>query len=177
MPEDPTGIKQALESIPKGQLSERQQRIAAGLSLIRDDGKSIHGAAKAVDVPCTTLWRYAKGLTALESERGIDANSTALLNASFDIAQVAASRITDRLFDEDNPVEDKDLVKFYGVATDKIAIKLGWTRGYGSTDEKTQNALAGALQALREGSSVSITKPDKPSEAIDVTHKSTHDDG
>ena len=172
MAEDPHGYQSVIAEIPRGQLSERQTRIAAGLALIRD-GSSVNAAAKQVGIPQRTLWRHDKGLAALTSEKGIQANEQALLAASFDIAQLAAEKITDRLLDETNPVKDADLGKFYGIASDKIAIRRGYARGTGPADEKTQDALAGALERLRQGDQVQITSADPTSHAIDVTHTST----
>ena len=176
MGEDHTGYKAVVAEITRGQLSERQTRIAAGLALIREEGSSIKGAAERVGIPEKTLWRHNAGLVSLTSEKGIQANEQALLAASFDIAQLAADKITDRLLDETNPVKDADLGKFYGIASDKIAIRRGYARGTGPADEKTQDALAGALERLRMGDRVQLTSPDPTSQAIDVTHTATDAD-
>ena len=175
MGEDHTGMDAVVAEIPRGQLSERQTRIAAGLALIRD-GSSVQAAARQVEIPQPTLWRHNRGLSTLNDEKGIQANEQALLAASFDIAQLAAEKITDRLLDETNPVKDADLGKFYGIASDKIAIRRGYARGTGPADEKTQDALAGALERLRQGDQVQITSPDPTSQAIDVTHTITDAD-
>ena len=167
MPNDPSGYLEAIAEIPKGQLSERQQRIATGLAMI-NEGSSCNAAAIAVNIPAKTMWRHNQGYVALTDEKGVQINERALVAASFDMAQIAAQKITDRLLDETREIKDADLVKIYGVATDKIAMKRGWTRGLSAADEKTQDALAGALQHLRDGKQIQIIEPDPVSEAIDV---------
>ena len=50
-----------------------------------------------------------------------------------------------------------------------MAAKRRWNQGLNAGDARTQDALAGALQSLRDGKRVQITDPDPASEAIDIT--------
>lgn len=168
MPTDPTGMQQALETIPSGQLSERQTRIAAGISLVRDAGFSINRAAKECDIPYKTMWRHVKGLVNSATEQGFQADETALIAGSFDVALIANDKIIERLSDDDNPMRDSDLIKSYGVATDKIAAKRQWSRGTQSSDINTRDALTEALESVMRGGSVTVTGPDPISEAVEV---------
>ena len=58
---DPTGMTTVLDNIEPGALSEREQRIAAGIQMVRD-GSTIKGASKAVRIPLSTLHSYVTGV-------------------------------------------------------------------------------------------------------------------
>lgn len=173
MGEDTTGYQAAIEAIPEGQLSSRQQRIATGLAMIRE-GTSCNAAAKACGIPQKTLWRYQHNLVELTSETDIRAAEADLLRGSITIARMAQERIQARLADDDNPMKDGDLVKAYGVGTDKVSIQRGWQRGTRSADDHTRDALGSILDQMRAGDEITYRKAD---EAIDVTPEGQPDEG
>ena len=165
MRNDPSGYLEAIAEIPRGQLSERQQRIAAGIAMIRD-GKSCNKAAKEVGIPYSTLFRHKQGLTDPNYEKAFQKGEKALIEGHLAIATLGAEKVFERV--EADTMSDGDLIKAVGVSTDKLALKRGWARGLSSADEKTQDALAGALEHLRQGHTVTIEKPDPVNEAIEI---------
>src|SRR5678815_4355441 len=96
---DPTGYTAALATIQPGQLSERQQRIAAGLAMIRD-GKSIRSASKATMIPWSTLDRYHRGLSTVGSnDAGAELHIDGISNAAADIALMASQAVLESMRD------------------------------------------------------------------------------
>lgn len=157
---DPTGFAKGLATIPKGQLSERQQRIANGLAMIQG-GQSIKGAARACGIPMSTLWGYARGVSDLsrENDGGRGRDLDAILDASIDVSLIAAERLRESLVNDE--WKAGDLVKAYGVATDKVAL----------LNQRSTDAPSGIRElfaaVLAEGD-VTIRKRDPADEAIDV---------
>lgn len=146
---DPTGYTQALATIQPGALSERQQRIAAGVAMVRE-GASYRKAAAAAKVPLRTLWAYCnEGRAIAEREGKADYNVAAVSEMSVDISLMAAEHVRDRLASAPEEWTNMDLVKAYGVATDKI-IAMSQRVSSGS-----QDALP-ALSKLLAGSKVTI---------------------
>lgn len=121
---DPTGFDAALATIQPGQLSERQQRIAAGVALMREQGMNSRKAAAVVGVPHATLYRYHRDGVSVKQETGIERDTEDIAEASADIALIAAEAIRESLVQHPEDWKPMDLVKAYGVATDKI-IALG----------------------------------------------------
>ncbi len=70
---------------------------------------------------------------------------------------------------ENNRLKPMDLIKAYTAATTQVAVKRRWSQGLGAGDERSRDALAGALEALQDGASVWIEKPDPTDSAIDIT--------
>jgi hypothetical protein len=158
---DPTGYTDAIATIPEGQLSERQQRIAAGLAMIRD-GTSIKRASEIAKVPLSTLWNYHhKGRSIAERETKADYNVAAVTEMSVDISLMAAERVRDRLADDPDSWSNMDLVKAYGVATDKL-IAIG-ARNPSSGDDGISE-----LSKLLRSSKVTIEPKADGHSAIDV---------
>lgn len=158
---DPTGMDAVLAAIPKGQLSERQQRIAAGVALVKEQGFSCKAAAKRVGIPHATLWRYHRDNVTLKPEQGLERDTEDIAEASADIALMAAEAIKDSL---SNHVEDWrpiDLVKAYGVATDKI-IALG---------DKKSGPVSGITELFSriiQDNELVVRKRDRMLDAIEV---------
>ena len=165
MPTDPTGITDALAEIPKGQLSERQHRMAAGLALI-DAGSSISAASRECGIPYTTLYQQHRGITASDRENTFQRGEDALIDAQLTIASRASEIVLERL--DADTMRDADVIKAMGVATDKVAIKRQWARGSGASDVNTRDALTEALESVMRGGSVTVTGPDPISEAVEV---------
>ncbi len=163
---DPSGFEAAIAEIPANQMSTRGQLIAAGVAQIKG-GASIYSASKATGIPYTTLQRHAAGITTTDHEKGFRAGEQALVAAHLAIASVAAEKVFEKV--DANTLSEAGLLKAMGISTDKVAVYRSWGRGMGAADDKTQDALAGALQGLRDGKRVQITEPDKAAEAIEVT--------
>lgn len=146
---DPTGFDKAIASIQPGALSERQQRIAAGLAMIRE-GKSLSAAARAVQVPLSTMWNYHHGVSTLEggNQQGgsLSRELEAVHATSHDIALLAGENIVRSLTTEPEVWKPGDLVKAYGVAVDKIAILSQQPQG---AQEDGQSLLAKFLSGHR----------------------------
>ena len=161
MPIDPTGYAGALEAIQPGQLSERQQRIATALAMVRD-GTPLRKAAVVAKVPYATLWEYHnKGRSVAGQETKADYNIAAVTEVSVDISLMAAERVRDRLAENPDDWSNMDLVKAYGVATDKI-IALAQRTGGQSAEGMTE------LQRLLTGRKVTIEDAQPIDSAIEV---------
>jgi hypothetical protein len=74
---------------------------------------------------------------------------------------------------ENDRLKPAELIKAYSAGTNQVAAKRRWNQGLNSGDERTQDALAGALEHLRQGHRVQITAPDPTNEAIDITPSDT----
>lgn len=157
---DPTGYEAALETIDPGALSERDQRIAAALAMVRE-GRSVAGAARAAQVPRSTLSRYVAGVSKLGSTNNVAPRVRDLVDVSYDVARIAGESIRESLSERPDEWKPGDLVKAYGVATDKtIALQANREDG-----ERGVSALAALLS---EGADVTIHAPRPDARAIDV---------
>ena len=116
---DPTGFDKAIAAIQPGALSERQQRIATAMAMVRE-GHSILKASKECELPYSTLWGYCRGVSNLgrENDGGRGRDLDALQAASLDASLIAVEKLRTALLTED--WKHGDLVKAYGVATDKV---------------------------------------------------------
>lgn len=159
-------ILKAITEIPAGQLSERNLRIAAGLRLITDHHYPVGETAKIVGVEESSMWRAKRRLAVPSNDHGVKVAEQQLLEASFDIAQIAAERIKERLLDQDHPWKDSDLTKAYAVAVDAIALRRNWRQGLStSASEQGFSALAQILK----GSKITLQPAPDGDLAIDVT--------
>lgn len=158
---DPTGFDAALQTIQPGQLSERQQRIAAGLAMIREQKYSISAAAHKAGIPVSTLWDYHHGYSTIGSETGFERDLKAVTESTYDIAQIAADAIRTSLTQTPEDWKPGDLVKAYGVAVDKIAI----------LSQRSAAPVAGMTElvsALLNQGELSIRKRDPIADAVEV---------
>ncbi len=163
---DPTGTKAIVAAIEPGQLSERQQRIATGMALVRDQGMPVKTAARKVHIPRTTLRRYLDGMAELATGEDHEVAITEIRNHSLDISRMAAERIAESLSEKGDEWKPGDLVKAYGVSTDKA---VAMTQHKPPEDDGV-SALSRLLEA---GDTVTITKADR---AIDVTPERESDE-
>jgi len=72
---------------------------------------------------------------------------------------------------EADRLKPADLVKTFSAATNQVAAKRRWSQGMSTGNERTQDALAGALERLRKGDSIRIEKTDPSTSAIDITSR------
>jgi len=161
MPIDPTGYAGALEAIQPGQLSERQQRIATALAMIRD-GASILSASKKAQIPVSTMWRYHHNISKLGNSEGdgMDADVMAISQVSADVALIAAEAVRDELVNNREAWKPADLVRAYSAATDRVIAFQGRSKG----PEQGVSALA----QLLTGRKVTIEDSRPGDDAIEV---------
>jgi hypothetical protein len=79
---------------------------------------------------------------------------------------MAADIMTERMADNPDAWQNGDLVKAYGVATDKIALKRGWRQG--ELQRAADEGLS-AVAKLLAGHVITATPIDPAAKAIDVT--------
>ena len=170
MPDDSSGYLEAIAEIPKGQLSERQQRIAAGLAMIRD-GSSIREASHLTNIPYSTLYDHKRGLTETDHEKAFQKGERALVDGLLAIATLASEKVFERV--EADSMRDGDLIKAQGVAIDKIALKRGWSKGQQANgDDHGMTTLA----RLLSGKKLTIEDADPVKQAIEVDAITSTDD-
>ncbi len=90
-----------------------------------------------------------------------------ILSLAEDLSETAGEKLMADV--ENNRLKPADLVKTYTAATTQVAAKRRWSQGQGTVDDRSRDALAGALQALHEGATVRIEKLDPARSAIDIT--------
>lgn len=159
--------KEVAAQITPGALSEREQRIAAGIALVRE-GKSLNRAAKIVQVPRSTLTRYVQGVRQLGNSNGRETRLADVEELSFDIARIAGERIRESLSETPEEWKPGDLVKAYGTATDKSATLSGLT------SSGNKNAFADMFQALQ---AQGLELQPKRTETVIETEAETVSDG
>lgn len=162
MTNDPTGYSDAIAAIPAEQLSTRQQQIAAGLAMIRE-GSPCLTAANKVGIPYSTLWRYSKALSKLNSSEadGREASLQALADHSVVASSIALERVTERLVDDEHEWKNGDLIKAYTATADKATAL--------TARPKAEDSGVSALRELLAEGDLTITKRGPEAEAIDVT--------
>ncbi len=84
-----------------------------------------------------------------------------------ELSEVASEKLIADV--EADRLKPADLVNAYSAATTQVAAKRRWSQGADTGDVGSRNALASALQALQDGASVRIEKPDPTDSAIDIT--------
>lgn len=141
--------------------SPRQQRVAAGLALIRQ-GYDYRKAAEAVGIPKSTLWAADHGLrpTSGRSE-SMGAIEEHIEDLSAQITARAAESILERL--EDGSMRPSEVIKAHEVARNTLAMRRGWDRSQ-IGDTRAVSALADALEAMRD----KVRADAKVAEAIEV---------
>ena len=157
---DTTGFDAVLAAIPKGQLSERQQRIAAGMAMVRE-GRSYRTASMACGIPISTLHHYVSGSSSLEREQGFERPLKDVNEQSFDIAQLAGEAIVESLTKDRDAWKPGDLVKAYGVAVDKINAMSGQSAA-------VPNGIAEALGKLLDKGDVTLRRHRPGDDALEV---------
>ena len=158
MSKDPTGFETALATIPEGQLSERQHRLATAISMVRE-GKSQREAARACGVAKSTLYD-ALHRSGTGRENSTSAELQVVHDLSHDIATIAGEAVRDSLSNDLEEWKPGELVKAYGVAVDKIV-------ALHRTEKPTETGVS-ALAELLKQADVTITKRPADADAIDV---------
>jgi len=144
-------------------------RYAHALSLVRMHDRSVYGAAREAGLDPANFRRWLKRTneTIPDAEKRHRDAEERILTMSEELSEAAGQKLLAEV--EANCLKPADLVKTYSAATNQVAAKRRWNQGMGSSDERTQDALAAALQKLRDGHSVQIKPPDPANQAIDIT--------
>lgn len=140
----------------------RKAEKEAGAALILEQGVPLRAAAAAVGLPPTTLHDAVAALA--EQPERIKEAADRLAAAHVTIALRAAARVADRL----DSLPDDLTLRAYGIASDKVAVHQGWSRGAEtSASVNAAEALAKLADALTGKTlTVSVESSDQP---IDVS--------
>ena len=144
-------------------------RYGHALALIREHGFSVHAAAKESEIDPSNLRRRLNHLNATipDAEQRHKAAEGRILSRAEEISEASAEKILDAL--EGDQMTPNEMIKAFSASTNQVAAKRRWSQGISTGDDRTQDALAGALQQLRDGKRIQITDPDPTDSAIDVT--------
>ena len=144
-------------------------RYAHAVSLIRVHGYSPYRAAHETGLDPSNLDRNLKR----NNEKVPDAESRhrsteeRILCLAENLSETTGEKlIVDIENDRRKPAE---LIKAYSAGTNQVAAKRRWNQGLSAGDARTQDALASALEKLRDGASIRIEEPDPTDEVIDIT--------
>jgi hypothetical protein len=135
-------------------------RIAAAVAMVRE-GQTIRRAAQAARVPKSTLHTYLHRSPEDGHVQEQETRVGALLDASYDIAGLAAESIRDSMIDNPDDWKPADLVRAYAASADRT---IALTRPAQSTSPGVS-----ALAQLLEAGDLTLTKRDTSRDAIDVT--------
>lgn len=145
---------------------ERKAALQAGAALVLEQGATWSEATHATGISRAALGRAIARMR--DDPDRVKQASDALAAANITIATEAAERVYGKL-DELAPAE---LIRVWGIASDKVALHQGWGRDRDQSHASTAaDALAKLADAIASGGtlSVTVTPPDPASSAIDVT--------
>ncbi len=149
--------------------ADSDARYAHALSLVRTHARSIHGAAREAGLDPSNFRRRIKRMneTLPDAEQRHRAAEERILTTAEELSEAAGEKLIADV--EANRLKPGELVKTFSAATNQVAAKRRWNQGLGTGDDRTQDALAAALQHLRDGHSIQIKPPDPANQAIDIT--------
>jgi hypothetical protein len=149
--------------------ADSDARYAHALSLVRSHARSIHGAAREAGLDPSNFRRRIKRMneTLPDAEQRHRAAEERILTTAEELSEAAGEKLIADV--EANRLKPGELVKTFSAATNQVAAKRRWNQGLTSGDMRTQDALANALQRLRDGASIRIEDPDPADSAIDIT--------
>ena len=149
--------------------ADSDARYAHALSLVRTHNYSVRGAAREAGIDGANFHRKLIRLNEPipDAETRHRAAEERILTRAEERSEAAGEKLIDDI--ENNRLKPVDLIKAYSASTAQVAAKRRWSQGQGTVDDGSRDALAGALQALREGANVRIEKPDPANTAIDIT--------
>ncbi len=155
--------------------SPRAQRVAAAVSMVQN-GETYRAAAKATCVPIATIWDHVHGIsTGSERDKGVKRAEQQIESLALANSIAAGEAILDDL--QSGSMRPSEKIKAFQVAGHVAGRMLGWDKAADSGNERSRDALAGALQEIQEQlqqgaqitAKISIEQPDKAAEAIEVT--------
>ncbi len=166
------GFDSVLESLPSiGALSPHQERIAAGVAMIKQ-GETYRNVSAKVGVSVGCLAKYVHGGSNSEhSGKGVKVAEAAIQSLALENSIQASHNINEGLNIEPGmpgSYKPSETVKALQVSAHIAGRMLGWDKSGGDGNERSRDALAGALQQLQQGAKISIEQPDKVAEAIEV---------
>jgi lambda repressor-like predicted transcriptional regulator len=146
---------------------ERRAAIETGAALVTQEGMSLRQASASVGIPHVTLHSAIARLAEQPEHQKLAGERLAAAHVTI------AQRAADRLYGLIDELPYAELIRVYGVASDKVAIYQGW----GSRSQDGGGIGAGAAEAVArilaslDGRaltlSVSRTEPNVELEAID----------
>ena len=153
--------------------ADSDSRYTHGLHLVQIGAKSVRGAAIEVGLDPSNFRRKLIRMKANipDAEQRHRASEERILTAAEDLNEASASKLMADV--EDGCLKHADLIKTFSVSANVISAKRRWAQGISTGADRTQDALAGALEQLRKGASIRIEEPDRVETAIDVTPASS----
>ncbi len=144
-------------------------RYSHAVSLIRAHAYSPRAAALEAGIDPSNFYKRLKLMdeTIPDAQTLHRAAEERMLTRAEELSEMAAEKLISDV--ENDRLKPADLIKTYTASTTQVAVKRRWSQGQGTVDDGSRDALAGALQALREGANVRIEKPDPANTAIDIT--------
>jgi hypothetical protein len=146
-----------------------EARYAHAVSLIRVHGYSPYRAAREAGLDPSNLDKKLRR----NNEKVPDAESRhraaeeRILCLAENLSETAGEKLIVDI--ENDRLKPAELIKAYSAGTNQVAAKRRWNQGLNTGDARTQDALASALEKLRDGASIRIEDPDPANEAIDIT--------
>ena len=149
--------------------ADSDARYAHAVSLVRSHGYSLRGAAREAGFDHSNFRKRLRRMNEAlpDAEQRHRAAEERILTRAEEMSEVASEKLIVDI--ENDRLKPGDLVKAYSAATNQVAAKRRWSQGQATVDDGSRDALAGALQALREGANIRIEKPDPANTAIDIT--------
>jgi hypothetical protein len=146
-----------------------EARYAHAVSLIRVHGYSPYRAAHETGLDPSNLDRKLRrnNEKVPDAERRHRAAEERILCLAENLSETAGEKLIVDI--ENDRLKPAELIKAYSAGTNQVAAKRRWNQGLSAGDARTQDALANALEKLRDGASIRIEEPDPTDEAIDIT--------
>ena len=153
--------------------ADSDSRYIHGLHLVQIGAKSVRGAAIEVGLDPSNFRRKLIRMKANipDAEQRHRASEERILTAAEELSEASAAKLIADV--EDGCLKPADLIKTFSAATNQVAAKRRWSQGLSTGNDRTQDALANALDQLRKGASIRIEANDCAEAAIDVTPTSS----
>jgi hypothetical protein len=149
--------------------ADSDARYAYAVSLMRSHGYSLRRAALESGLDPSNFHKKLSKMNESipDAESRHRAAEERILTLAEELSEAAGEKLIADV--ENDRLKPADLVKTFNAATNQVAAKRRWNQGLSTGDARTQDALASALEKLRDGASIRIEDPDPANEAIDIT--------
>jgi hypothetical protein len=149
--------------------ADSDARYAHAVSLVRSHGYSLRRAALESGLDPSNFHKRLRRMneTIPDAESRHLAAEERILTLAEELSETAGEKLIAEV--ESGRLKPADLVKAFSAATNQVAAKRRWSQGLNIGNARTQDALASALEKLRDGASIRIEDPDPANEAIDIT--------
>ena len=151
----------------KQQTPEHKAKIAEALVLV-SQGHTLTYAAKATGLSRPTVTHHYRKIVTTGSEKDKLGLDGIILGYAYQIADLTGAQMVNRLEDPDQATKmpTKDVMRSYGIATDKIAAWRGWNRPQDQGAEGFLHKLTESMSRVRK---VTLELADPAEQAIDIT--------